>query len=214
MATKQILSPTSLEVGTALGSMERPIVKQSSIGLRTIRVLHQNESFLSSILVSGVFRSGWHWCLEILKQKIWAYINKLTNVQESLEVFGIRHYPKITRLLEHPLLPAPSQSLVITCFLGLLKKTAPKLPSIWHPERMAQDSVGCCVSTQPSAKPRWLPRCFSKRIAPFKRGLIEDVSANFAPQIYHKFMQTGRFFSEFLKWRSLPMFNINWSQFI
>lgn len=47
MATKQILSPTSLEVGTALGSMERPIVKQSSIGLRTIRVLHQNENFLS-----------------------------------------------------------------------------------------------------------------------------------------------------------------------
>jgi len=135
MATKQILSPTSLEVGTALGSMERPIVKQSSIGLRTIRVLHQNESFLSSILVSGVFRSGWHWCLEILKQKIWAYINKLTNVQESLEVFGIRHYPKITRLLEHPLLPAPSQSLVITCFLGLLKKNGTQTPIYLAPRK-------------------------------------------------------------------------------
>ena len=109
MATKQILSPTSLEVGTALGSMERPIVKQSSIGLRTIRVLHQNEKFLSWILVSEVFRSGWHWCLEILNkryERFWAY--KCSGKSRSLWDQAL---PKITRRfwnIQELLLPAPS----------------------------------------------------------------------------------------------------------
>ena len=140
---------------------------------------------------------------------------ELTNVQESLEVFGIRHYPKSpddSGTSKNCCYQHPPMGVVYKCFLGLLKKMAPKLPSIWHPERMAQ----VCICFVPRfSRLLCLDTTFCKAKVTawvlFKTNRTFQTGADWRcicelllPQIYANLAV----FFEFLKWRCLPMFNI------